>query len=144
MQASLVECGGGDVRGIDHLRFAFVGEPDQSVINVLRQMMFAVHVEQRAGPELAFGKQIAERLDPDRFHEEKVQSLLGAMLLDSMDEQIIRVQLVRHHQIINARHGSEYLAGRRALSMAGQSSMRVARFQPSIVYWTVFLRLQTH
>ena len=120
MQSGLVECGGRDVRRIDHLRFAFVGEPDQPVIDVLRQVMFTVHVEQRARPDLAFGKEIAERLHPDRFDEEKVQPLLGAMLLDAMNEQIIRVQLVGHHQVVNPRHGSEYLAGMRWLSMAGE------------------------
>ncbi len=82
--------------------------------------MFAVHVEQRARPNLAFGIEIAEGLHPDRLDKEKVQSLLGAVLLDAMNEQIVRVQLMGHHQIINPRHGSEYLAGMRWLSMAGE------------------------
>ena len=52
------------------------------------------------------------------FHEEKIQSLLGAMLLDAMDEKIIRVQFMGHYQIINPSHHNEYLAGTRALSIA--------------------------
>ena len=80
--------------------------------------MLAVHVEQRARPDFALGELVAERLDPERFDEEKVQSEFGATLLHAMDEQIVRVQLVRHHQIINPRHARQYLAGKRWLSMA--------------------------
>ena len=117
MQPGLVESRRGDVRRIDDPRFPFVSEPDEPVEDVLRQVMFAVHVEQCARPDSALGKQIAERLHPNRFDEEEIQARFGAMLLDAMNEQIIRVQLMGHHQVINPRHHSEYLAGRRALSM---------------------------
>src|SRR5205823_3541760 len=89
------------------------------MVNVGRQMMLAVHVEQCPRPDFAFGELVAERLHPERFNQEEVETQLGAMLLHAMDEQIIRVQLVRHHQIINPRHARQYLAEKHGLSMAG-------------------------
>ena len=88
------------------------------MVNVVRQMMLAVHVEQCPRPDFAFGELVAERLHPERFDEEEVETQLGAMLLHAMDEQIIRVQLVRHHQVINPRHARQYLAEKHRLSMA--------------------------
>src|SRR6266498_6138419 len=118
MQAGFVERRNGDVRRVADLCCSSVGEPDQPVVDVFGQMMLAVHVEEHARPDSAFGIQVAERLHPDRFDEEKIESLLGAMLLHAMNEQIVRIQLVGHHQIINPRHASQYFAGKPWLSMA--------------------------
>jgi hypothetical protein len=112
------------------LRFAVVSEPDQPMINVLGQVMFAVHVEQHARPDPAFGKQIAKWLHPHRFDEEKVQAPLGAMPLDAMNEQIIRVQLVGHYHVINPRHGNEYLAGERRLSIVPTAALGLRALSP--------------
>ena len=42
------------------------------------------------------------------------------MLLDAVNEKIIRVELVRHDQIVNANHAGDYLAGGGGVSIAGQ------------------------
>src|SRR5262249_41893337 len=73
MQPRLVERGERDVRRVDDARLPLVREPDQPVIKILRQVMLAVHVQQRAGPDFAFGELIAERLDPERLDEKKIQ-----------------------------------------------------------------------
>jgi hypothetical protein len=44
------------------------------------------------------------------------------MLLDAMNEKIVRVQLVRHDQIVVACHGGNYPAGRRRLSTAPEGT----------------------
>jgi len=45
-----------------------------------------------------------------------------------MNEQLIRVQFVRHNQVVNPRHAREYLVGTSALSIvATQQAARVTR-----------------
>src|SRR5690242_1596210 len=121
MQPRLVERGQRDVRRIDDLCLALVRQPYQPVIDVVGKMMLAVHVEQRPRPDLALGQLIAKRFDPERFDEKKVQAQFRAMLLDAMDEQVIRVQLVGHHQVVNPRHAGEYSTGKQWLSITWTS-----------------------
>src|SRR5262249_312721 len=45
-----------------------------------------------------------KRLNPERLDQEKIEFSFGAMALDAMDEQVIRIQLMGHHQVINALH----------------------------------------
>ena len=73
--------------------------------------MLAVHVEQCARPDFAGLERFMEWLDPKRFHEEKIQASLGALSLDAVDEIIIRIQLVRHYEVIGARRHSARVGG---------------------------------
>jgi hypothetical protein len=42
---------------------------------------------------------------------------LSAVLLHAVNEKIVRVQLVGHHQIINSRHGANYRVPASGLSI---------------------------
>ena len=104
MEQRFIERRQRDVERVDHPRAAFGRDAHQPVEDILRLVMFAVHVQQHARPDFAQLVEDAERLDPERFDEEKIQPALGAMLLDAMDEKIIRIQLVGHHQVIGPGH----------------------------------------
>ena len=86
--------------GIDHPGVVAAGEPDEAVENVVGLMMFTVHVEEHPGPELAALELVQERFHPKRFDEEEIQTTIRAGPLDAMDEPVIRIELVRHHQVV--------------------------------------------
>jgi len=73
-------------------------------------MVLAVHVQEHARPKLAFGKRVVKVLNPQRLNEKETQTRFGAMLLDAVNEQIIGVQLMRHHDIIGSDHCAQYLS----------------------------------
>jgi hypothetical protein len=66
------------------------------VEGIFRQMMLAVHVEQRAGPDVVAFEGFEEIADPNRFDEEEIEALFGAAALDAMDEKSVGIQLMRH------------------------------------------------
>ena len=113
MQHAFVEGVLGERRRIDHDGFPMVGQGDEAMKGIFGQMMFAVHVQQRARPNIVALEGFEERFDPDRFDQEKIQSLRRAHSLDAMDEKAIRIQLVRHHQVVNASHNLKYVSNRR-------------------------------
>jgi len=73
-------------------------------------MMLAVHIQDDSRPNLSQLQSHVKRLDPAGLNQKKIQSGLGTMPLDAMDEEIIRIQLMRHRQVINARHRLNYLS----------------------------------
>src|SRR5438552_1739267 len=74
------------------------------MINIVRLMMFAVHVQEHLRPKLPFGHGIVKRLNPQRLNQKEVQTRFRAMLLNPVNEKIIRVQLMRHYHIIRSDH----------------------------------------
>ena len=79
--------------------------------------LLAEHVQQHARPKPARVQLFVEQLHPERLHQEEIQPGGGALLLDAVDEVIIRVQLVGHDEIINAYHAPHYPAGGGGLSI---------------------------
>ena len=78
------------------------------MIDLFGLMMLAVHIEQHPRPDLAQLQINMESLDPMGLDQEKIQPGLGAMTLDGMNEEIIRIQLMRHDQVVNALHRTNY------------------------------------
>src|SRR5262245_40023491 len=85
--------------------------------NVRRLVMLAVHIQQCPGPDLSPIYLLEEMLHPKWLHQKKVQLRLSAVLLHAVNEKIVRVQLVGHHQIINSRHGANYRVPASGLSI---------------------------
>src|SRR2546425_9867971 len=70
--------------------------------------MLGAPVQQPGCPFPALGQLITERFHPERLNQKKIQPPLGATLLHAVNEEVIRVQLVRHHQVIPSRHTTHY------------------------------------
>ena len=104
MKAGLVESGLSDVRGIDQLGFSFRRQSHEAGVGILRTMMLAVHVQEHSSPDIPSLKELVKRFDPDGLDEKKVQSEPSTVKLNPMDEEIIRIEFVRHYEIVNARH----------------------------------------
>ena len=117
MQPGLVEGGQRGRRWINDLRPESGGELDQLMVNVRIVVMLAVHVQQHPDPDFATLEVFPETFDPERLDQEKVHPLLRAMLLDAVNEKIIRVELVRHHEVVNPGHAKDYLAAACRLSI---------------------------
>src|SRR5205085_4843312 len=81
----------------------------QAVIDFLRLMMFAMHIEQHSRPHFSKLQIKMESFDPQRFDEKEIQPGFCAISLDALDEKIIRVQFMGHYQVINALHSPNYL-----------------------------------
>ena len=96
MHAGLVEGGLRNIGRIDDAGVLVMSEKNEPMVNVVRKMMLAVHVEQHPGPDFILGVILVKPLDPERFDEEEIQADLGAVLLDPMNEKIIGIQLVGH------------------------------------------------
>src|SRR5262245_48015780 len=92
-------------------------------------MMFAVHVEQRARPDLAVLEGFMEWLNPKRFDQEKIQACLGALALNAVDEVIIRIQLVRHHEVIGARRHGVRLAKKSKIQSSKLKKVQKSKFK---------------
>ena len=121
MQRRFVERSQRDARRIDHLHAILRRPANQLVVQLVRLMMLAVHVQEHTGPDAALLELIEERVNPGGFDEEKIQPGFGAQALDGVDEKIIRVQLVGHHQIIDARHGEDFGRSRRRVNESRQN-----------------------
>lgn len=96
MEKAFVESGASEGWRIDDNGFAAFGQINQAVKWVFGQMMFAVHVEQRAGPDFVAFKGFEERSNPEGFDEEEIEAFFGAAALDAMDKKSIGIQLMRH------------------------------------------------
>ena len=104
MQARLIKGRLRPVWRINHLGLPLRCEADQSMVNIVGLMMFTVHIQQHSWPNMPFSQSLVETVDPERLHQKEIQPRLGSMLLDTMDEEVIGVQFVRHHKIINSKH----------------------------------------
>src|SRR5688500_12345538 len=98
---------------VDDLDVSFGGETDQAVINLVGLVVLAVHIEQHAGPDSALVEGLVETVNPKRLDEEKIQPRRDRILLDFVDEQIIRVQFMGHCEVVNAYHKRAYYLWRR-------------------------------
>ena len=102
LQQGLVHAGfiEGGLRGIgrvDDLGGLVMSEKNEAVINIIRQMMLAVHIQEHAGPDFVTGIEIVEAGDPERLDQEEIQAPFRAMTLDPMNEEIIGIQFVGHY-----------------------------------------------
>ena len=116
MQPRLIECGLSAIGRINNLNLAFGGQAHEPMINVVRLMVLAVHVKEHPRPNLAFCQSVIKSLNPQRLNEKEIQTGFRAMLLDAVNEQVIGVQLMRHHDIIGSDHYVQYLSCSRLLS----------------------------
>jgi hypothetical protein len=110
MKRGLVERREREVRRVNHARALPVREPHEPVIQLAGVVMLAVHVEQHANADLSLGELLEERLDPLRLGEKEIESVSGAFLLHAVNEKIIRVQPVGHHEVVAPRHGQRLSA----------------------------------
>ena len=116
MQSSLVKGHLSTVWRIDDLDLLFGGQAHEPMINIVRLMVLAVHIEKHPRPNLAFCQSVIKGLNPQRLNEKEIQTGFRAMLLDAVNEQVIGVQLMRHHDIIGSDHYVQYLSCSRLLS----------------------------
>jgi hypothetical protein len=56
------------------------------VEDLIRLVVFAVHVEQDAAPDFALLKAFVEAINPRRLYQEEIQAGPGAITLDGVDE----------------------------------------------------------
>src|SRR2546428_1678496 len=102
-------------------------QPNQPMINLFGLVMFAVHIEQHPRPNLAELHIKMKGLHPKWFDQKEIQVGLCAMPLDAVDEKIIRIQLMRHGQIIYPLHSLNYLVSKCRLSTFPEAFLLGAR-----------------
>ena len=96
MEETFVEGGAGDRRRIDDDGFAAFGKIDDFVKGIFGEMMLAMHVQQRARPDIIAFEGFEKSADPEWFDEEEIEAFFGAAALDAMDEKSVGIQLMRH------------------------------------------------
>jgi len=104
MQAGFVKGLERTVSRVDYLNVLFGRKPDKPVEDLVGLMVLAVHVEQDPRPDPAFFEGIVEAIHPQRLDEKEIEPRSDRIFLDFMDEKVIRIQFMGHHQIVNARH----------------------------------------
>src|SRR4051812_25243796 len=74
------------------------------MVDVLRLVVLAMEIQEDSCPNLAFGEGFVELLDPRGLDEKEVEAEFGAMLLDAVNKEIIRIEFVGHHHVIGPDH----------------------------------------
>ena len=87
----------------------WAAEPAEAMEDVVRAG--GVRCACLTGPgatHVPLGQVLDERVGPRAVPPGKIQLQLGAMPLDAVDEQIIRVEIMGHDQIIDSRHEHDF------------------------------------